>query len=561
MFDVETLNDADFEDLARDAEGGDASKDLEKAKLMMALLFGAQLALVEDPARRKTARCPRGAGKTFVAAVYLYVVALTRAQASCLFIGVTRDAAKRIIWRTLVELNSRFDVGAKINNTDLTLTLANGSVIELGGCETRADIEKYRGRPFDLVILDEAKSFPALLLNELVEEGIEPRLADRKGTLCLMGTPGYIYVGLFWDTTGHKASVVKPQRLPGTQTEQLVAAARPYAKRDNEEWSGFVELRANTKAERVFGWSSHNWTQKDNTAVPGMWEEHQATRIANGWTEQNPKWIREYLGEWAADESELCVPYDRDRNSWIPGNPAFGGSPITKQNPLGLPYHPDRVWHFGRGSDLGFDAAFAIDIFAWCDDLQDFYHCSTAHLEGAHTSKWLEAYRKTEKEIGRLPTFDVVDRGGLGKAIVADFEIKHGLVLEAADKQQKTAHIELWKGEMIDGRCKVMQDSHLERELLTVCWEDKNDKKEVADGIANDHFHAALYIITKLLHSFSKARGEPPKEGTKEAYEAQQREEIARWEKKQRASREPDMVGSDIDLDAVDNTFTGGWEP
>jgi len=57
----------------------------------------AQTAFISDPAKLKVVLCTRRSGKSYGAVLYLYQRAYETAGASCLYIALTRDSAKKIM--------------------------------------------------------------------------------------------------------------------------------------------------------------------------------------------------------------------------------------------------------------------------------------------------------------------------------------------------------------------------------------------------------------------------------------------------------------------------------
>lgn len=233
-------------------------------------LFAQQRRFVEDSSRFKAAVCSRRAGKTLAAVHYLLGVALGRAGALCLYIALTRLSAKRILWRELVKLNAKHKLGASFNASELTVELPNGSQVVLTGAQEEADIEKWRGSPYDLVVIDEAASFGPHI-ETLVLEVLQPALMDHKGTLALIGTPNARCAGWFHDVT---------------------TGVRP-------------------------GWSTHKWTMLDNPFMPpDIAQELEMLKVQHGWTEQTPAYLREMRGLWVRSDDDLVYAYDPTRNDF-----------------------------------------------------------------------------------------------------------------------------------------------------------------------------------------------------------------------------------------------------
>ena len=72
--------------------------------------------------------------KSYTAGLYLLKTALDRAGTSSVYIGLTRDQAKRIVWNDVFKsIIKKYNLPAKYNETELTITLENGSIIYVLG--------------------------------------------------------------------------------------------------------------------------------------------------------------------------------------------------------------------------------------------------------------------------------------------------------------------------------------------------------------------------------------------------------------------------------------------
>jgi hypothetical protein len=232
--------------------------------------FQKQLAFVLDPARFKTAVCSRRSGKTVACAADLMDTANTL-KGDVAYITLNRVTAKRIIWRELLKINKEFGIGARPDNTELTLTLPNGNVIYVSGAKDSAEIEKFRGLALRKVYIDECQSFRAYI-KDLVEDVIEPALTDYYGSLCLIGTPGPVPAGFFYD------------------------------------------------ASTSNGYSNHHWTMQENPYIrnksgkdPLEIIREIATR--RGLTIDDPSIQREYFGRWIKDVNSLVYRFDSELNT------------------------------------------------------------------------------------------------------------------------------------------------------------------------------------------------------------------------------------------------------
>jgi len=123
-------------------------------------------------------------GKTFLSVAELLRVACNKKEAICWYVAPTYKMAKRLAWKRLKKLTPKSIIDSK-NETDLTITLINGSVIALHGADKP---DSLRGDGLDFVIFDEF----ADINQEAWEEVINPALTDKEGSALFIGTPkGY----------------------------------------------------------------------------------------------------------------------------------------------------------------------------------------------------------------------------------------------------------------------------------------------------------------------------------------------------------------------------------
>lgn len=274
------------------------------------IMFEEQLAFVEDDSKHVTAVCSRRAGKTVAAAGKLIKTAEKKPGSICLYLALTRLNAKRIVWRTLLDLNAEWGLGAKANETELRLDLPNGSTIYLAGANDKSEIEKFRGLALALVVIDEAQSFPAYV-EELVDAVLTPALMDYDGALALIGTPGPVPSGYFYRCSASE---------------------------------GF----------RHFGWTvfQNPHIERKSKKAPRYHLDEELKR--RGVAESDPLIQREWFGRWLADPNSLVFRYDSKRNGYA-DLPARNG------------------WQYVVGVDLGFDDADAIAVLGWSDEDPGLY--------------------------------------------------------------------------------------------------------------------------------------------------------------------------------------------
>jgi len=272
-------------------------------------LFKEQLALVRDPAKFATAVCSVRAGKTIACAADLINTALTKPGTVGLYITLARSSAKRIVWPELHNINRNYKLGGISNESDLSFKFGD-SIIYCSGASDSAEIEKFRGLSnVALAYLDESQAFRSHI-KELVEEILIKRLYDTNGRLRLIGTPGPIPSGYFYEAS---------------QSTEWVHHA----------WT----LHSNPWIERKSGCTVAELIQQDCAR--------------KGVTLDDPSIQRECFGRWVLDANSLLLTYDATKNHY---------EELPKGN-----------WNYILGMDFGFDDADSFSVLGWRDNSADTY--------------------------------------------------------------------------------------------------------------------------------------------------------------------------------------------
>jgi len=146
----------------------------------MSLNAGQQL-VAASPARFKVVIAGRRWGKTHLALRELAKVARMPYR-NCWYIAPTYRMCKQILWEPLKAKLSGLNWVAKINESDLTITLRNGSRISLRGADNP---DSLRGVSLDVAIFDEF----AWIDDAAWTSVIRPTLSDRGGSAMFISTP------------------------------------------------------------------------------------------------------------------------------------------------------------------------------------------------------------------------------------------------------------------------------------------------------------------------------------------------------------------------------------
>lgn len=452
-----------------------------------------QQAYVHDTAKRIACVVGARGGKSTGGRARFLRRMLRTKRARCLFVAPTVGQAKKIIWEPFKEMLHRLGIKFESNETDFIIKLLhNGSTLMLGGSATKADVDRFRGLAFHEIGIDECASFRPGLLEWLVDRVLAPRLGEYRGTLWLISTPGHLQRGLFYEVT-------RPGSKEGT----------PYE--DGRE-------------ELPDGYSTHHWSLQDGAphvaALANAWAEALETKRRNGWDDDHPVWKREYLGLWAADDTEAVFKYrphlddGLDWNQWDPEKDEHGFAI--------LPEHlRGQTIFYSWGVDPGIRDPFGLVIFAWSphDPTKTLYQVYEFSQKEMYAERAAQLFRgvnpKTQTPtadyiapksiIGRLgwPAVKVADQQN-NLALFAELSKVYGLFFTEAKKRDKHASIELFNGDLLAGRIKILKGSDLELQLMTLQW-DVDDLGGIHEDTAarNDLSDAALYARAEATHLHS----------------------------------------------------------
>lgn len=436
--------------------------DLEK------FLFDKQLRFVRDPHAFKIAVCSRRSGKTIACAADLIDTALATKDVVCLYITLSRNNAKKLIWSEMRKINRKYGLEGAEDATELSMAFPNGSIVYLSGAKDQSEIEKFRGLALKKVYIDECQSFREYI-RELINDIISPALLDYAGSLCLIGTPGPIPAGFFAEIAG-----VVPDMM-------------------HESTS----------------WAKYGWTFFDNPFIPeksGMTHEQLLNRELKrrGVSVDDPSIQREFFGKWVLDSDSLWIHYKKEINDY---------------QELDIKTHR---YNYIMGIDLGFMDADAIAVLAWADTDPNTYLVEELVVEKQGLTELVEQVKDLQKryDISKM----VIDEGGLGKKIAEEMRRRYAIPVQPADKIRKQENVSLLNDALRTGRFKAKYSSNFVKDSFLV---EIDRSKSTPDRIKlSDKYHSD--IIDAVLYAFKESPAftyQPPevkpKYGTKEWVESQ----------------------------------------
>ena len=495
---------------------------------------------VNDNARRISLRVGRGGAKTTTmrARELIRITSLKNQRLG--YAATSADQARDLNWDKIKSSCEAYDIrstpgaawstgsGKKAKSaqpdvsfldTKMIMTChRTGSVLRLRGVEDKRDAEKFRGFPQAEFDIDEAGSFPPELLESLIDQCVAPRLGEamaldgsRGGCLLLGSTPPSQLRGIFYEVTRHGS-----------------ARHRPYAHRDNPEFAGWR------------GFSSHAWTLKDVYDLPNSrdlypalvanWEQALIEKEEKGWGDDNPIWMREYLGEWSADNTTMVFTYRPqievegalvDWNQWSPHGAQYvegieGLRMALKALPLGANGKPMQ-WLHAFGADTGGTRdPFALNIgsFSPQDPGRRVMHTFGFERIGMYGRLIAQLMLGIDESspTGCCPPDRPQGLIGLtGWPIGAVMDGDQNLIDELANvyglrftkaikvAEYKFGAVELVNGDLVEGFHKILKGSPLEKQMQTLQWKPDDFGNNREDKAQANHSTDTWIYLRRLI--------------------------------------------------------------
>jgi len=384
-------------------------------------MFAQQLALHDDPARKKACHSGRRAGKSEgIPRSCLLDLLDAGPQDVVLLGGETLKKAKSLYQDKVRDVVNRYRLPFSYNGQEATWTTPWGAKLHFWGAKDEGAIALIRGLRLRSARFDEVATF-ASRLPHLVDQVVMPALGDLNGGLSLYGTPSVTCSGGYYDICAGK---------------------------DAKKW-------------KVYRWDARQNPYFRN----GKAEEYFAEVLAeNGWDPDNATYLREYMGFWRADPDFLVYRYVEDFND-LPSLPEV---------------YDVKTWSHTMAVDFGYEDDCAWVVLASHPHRKDIVvvDCMKQnHLivdEVAEiTAKFCAKYQPS-RLIG----------DGAGKSYTTywnsrfagrEFVKGHTLLpMLSADKLGKRAHIDLVNTEFRTGRMKLLRPTcdELAGELSTLPWKD-----------------------------------------------------------------------------------------
>ena len=422
-------------------------------------LFPPQKAAATSASRFKAIRTPRRAGKSTTILSRFLQLGMKYPRSRMPYIMLTRGQAKDVAWPVLKELDERYDVNCKFNETELYATFPNKSIISLYGADKAGWMPRMRGQKNRAAAVDESQDF-SIQLEDLVYQVLRPTVLDLQGEIYLAGTPGLFRAGLFYHVT------MQTGKYPG--------------------------------------WETFNWSTADNPAVSKEYlsEIDQIKADHHGIDIMTLPWVRrEYFGEWVEDEQNSVYFFDPARNG------AF--TAFNKKD------HPEAK--YVGGIDLGFDDGMAMVVGAYLPHDESFTVLESIRLVKTPLDEMVRMVKSYEEEYPGIRF--VCDPAR--KQLMVELQQRADVYIEVAEKQEKRDWIDVVNRDLLSGKFKIVfpEQSQLAEEMRRLKWLMRpSGKREEHPGMPNDCCDAALYAYRRSWHFRATPETKRPTPGSKEFY-------------------------------------------
>ena len=410
-----------------------------------------QLDFITDPAKRKAVCGTRRSAKSFMFALYLINQALMVPKSKCVYLTLTNEMAKLIMWSDILEIIfTKYNIKAECSSK-YEIVFENGSVIYLRGLDaTPHQMNRLRGQKFDIAVIDEVQDFTQDLV-AIIDGVLRMTLAQTNATLCLGGTPGSTIGEHYWKTINLKPQV---------------------------EWKLFhFDWRSNTSIEPKTGLRVCDAIQKDV-------DERLAI---NPLVAETLEFQREVLGQWILDETKLVYKYDEYKNT-------FSNDALIN-NLLG-----DRAWITVLGIDFGFEDASALITGAYHRYDPNYYILTSEK----HTHWTLTQLADRIKELKKIYHYSYMVADSAASQSIAEISQHHHLPLHPADKTGKEGFIALLNADLITGNIKINKKTNeaLITEMQELIW----DEKKLMEGKFSEKASKDNHLCDSMLYAWRFSR-------------------------------------------------------
>lgn len=424
-----------------------------------------QLTFIRDRSQYALALCSRQCGKGWSVARMMVDTALERPGNVVLYARKTLQLAKQTMWSeprdglpvVLRELGLEQGLDYTLNLSTTTVRFSNGSEIRFDGIE-RTGWQDVRGKKYALIVLDEMQEQEEAGLVQALEADIPYCFMMFGGRFVGIGTPNHLPVGRFHDIC---------EDVDGKGT----------------------------------GWAVHRWSAKDLSDRTPVWQGMLDWKARFNVSDDNPKWLRDGLGQWASDDSELMLP--------VPGSGVWDGRlPDEVRSSTGVMVRRTRPVEVYAGLDFGFVQPCGLFVGSISREegiLRELHSEERSGLVTQEIAAWLRE-RMLTLGIKRF----YADCAEPGK--IEELRSEYGIPIVGCDKTDYDIKLSQMKGALIESKLLLLDGSLLREQLRTLA----PCPKELAKGNFRpkpgqpDHcFDAARYLWNGVYSEYIQAPEAP----------------------------------------------------
>lgn len=397
-------------------------------------LHAEQLTALRLRGRWRGIMAGRRSGKSYFVAVWLLG---GRAGQVSLYAARTLKSAKAIMLPIFAELNARYNLGLRIRTVEGEIHEPSGHIIRFHGLKDRAAADLLLGQRFRRVAVDEGGAFDSGLLEYSIGKVLTHTLIDTRGDMAIVGTPGPVPKGYFYDLVGDPNGTGATGR-----------------------------------------WPTHGWDLRKNPHIGDAEENIRELLEMNGWTLEHPTFQREVLGRWVNDAGSLIYNYQGERWAQAPDD----GKTVLVIDFAGSdkPEADSTAFLVGRQPHNKRPHFFLVEGFK----KHGINLKQIADTANTLRVKW---------NVGRI----VVDAGALGAGYAKTLREVFSLHVVAADKRDKRARIGLAQATLDTKTLHVCKDaSAIVDEWLSLQWD--LEHKDHHEACADDLSDALLYMLNEF---------------------------------------------------------------
>lgn len=414
-----------------------------------------QRAVINDTSPNVAVLAGRRAGKTEGCIYWLARDWQSHPGKKSLYVASTIGSAREIIWDRLHEFDEKFSIGIEFNESRLEAKFPNGYTILVTGCENKKQANRVaRGKRFLRVVIDEMELFEDVLIKYFIRSALKPTLMDYGGHIMLMGTPGNALMGFWYEITREPAN----DNAEETEDEKI----HKLAKR----------------------WPTHRFNARDNPFIgyPGGAEKYFQDQLEeNGWSEDDPEFIIEYLGRWVTDGNAYIYAYSPGKNLWEDEDA----------------WDSEGAVRTVIGVDLGNNdgCGFSVVQKRWDgEEIRCLEGYASVNLDTD------EIAAEIKKLMRRYKTHHVfVDSKGHGATTICRSLLNYGIPAKPAENNHnKLPLIRDLKAVLRNGRFKLhpVKCRELAIELRQMVWNETRDSHQ--DGIPDEVIDATLWAVFEV---------------------------------------------------------------